>query len=106
MTDAERLLWSQLRRKNLRVRFRRQVPFERYVLDFYSHEAQLNIELDGGQHYTEPGIERDSHRDNELRSLGLEVLRFSDRDVLTNLEGVLETINIRLLEKLRDKRHC
>jgi very-short-patch-repair endonuclease len=97
MTDAERKLWSILRANQTAVKFRRQVPFGRYILDFCSHEAKLNIEVDGSQHYTEEGRMKDQIRDAELRSHGIEVMRFSDRDVLTNIVGVGEAI----FEKLK-----
>lgn len=92
MTDAERKLWPILRGSQAGVKFRRQVPYRRYILDFYFHEAKLNIEVDGGQHYSEEGMVRDRMRDAQLRADGIEVMRFSDRDVLTNTTGVGEAI--------------
>jgi very-short-patch-repair endonuclease len=97
MTDAERRLWAILRADQTATKFRRQVPYGRYILDFYSHEAKLNIEVDGSQHYTEEGRMKDQIRDAELRSHGIEVMRFSDSDVLTNIVGVGEAI----FEKLK-----
>src|SRR3989304_1296751 len=93
MTDAERKLWSTLRGGQAGVKFRRQVPYRRYILDFYSHEAKVNIEVDGGQHYTEEGTAKDRMRDADLRADGIEVMRFSDRDVLRNIIGVGEAIH-------------
>ena len=93
MTDAEYLLWSKIRKKQLNgCFFCRQKPIGNYIVDFYSHTAKLVIELDGGQHYTNEGVSKDGHRDEYLRSLGITVLRFSDRDVFENTEGVLESI--------------
>jgi len=92
MTDAERKLWSILRANQARVKFRRQVPYGMYILDFYSHEVRLNIEVDGSQHYTEEGMAKDRIRDAELGADGIEVMRFSDGDVLTNITGVGEAI--------------
>ncbi len=50
------------------------------------------IELDGGQHYSDEGMKKDERRDNYMKNIGLRVLRFSDRDVFKNLQGVLEAI--------------
>jgi len=92
MTDAERRLWSRLRNNQLEIKFRRQVPFGKYVLDFYCARIKLCIELDGGQHYTTEGMEKDAKREETLRDGGVETIRFSDRDVLLNTDGVLQTI--------------
>ncbi len=64
MTDAERKLWSLLRGHQLDVKFRRQVPFGYYVVDFYCAKAKLIIELDGSQHYTNKGTQSDIKRDD------------------------------------------
>jgi very-short-patch-repair endonuclease len=92
MTDAEQRLWTKLRRKQLGHPFYRQKPLGGFVVDFYCHAARLVIEVDGGQHFTPEGREKDAARDNWLRMHGLTVLRFSNREVLENLEGVLERI--------------
>jgi very-short-patch-repair endonuclease len=94
MTDAERLLWSQVRRKQLNnYQFYRQKNLGNYIVDFYCPAGKLIIELDSGQHYTEKGMKKDEIRDHYLDSLGFTVLRFSDREVLKNLEGVIEKIH-------------
>ena len=92
MTDAERKLWSRLRKNQLQFHFRRQVPFDHYILDFFCSKANLVIEIDGGQHYTDKGIERDQVRDAYLKENGLRVLRFSNRDIYQNIDGVLQTV--------------
>jgi very-short-patch-repair endonuclease len=93
MIDAERLLWSRIRRKQLKGRqFYRQKIIGNYIVDFYCAKIRLVIELDGGQHYSEEGIRRDEKRDAYLKGAGLKVLRFSDREVFENLNGVLEKI--------------
>jgi len=93
MTDAERRLWSRIRGKQLKgYQFYRQKPIGEYIVDFYCPKVKLVIELDGGQHYTEDGKERDKVRDEYLTGEGLQVLRFSDRDVLTQTDAVLEKI--------------
>lgn len=93
MTDAERKLWRLLRdRRMMELKFRRQVPFGPFYLDFYCVEKNLVIELDGGQHFESEGMEKDRKRDGYLESKGLKILRYSDRDVLTYPEGILEDI--------------
>ena len=96
MTDAERKLWSVLRGNPFGIKFRRQFPFGRYILDFYCNKARLNVEVDGGQHYTDEGMRKDQMRDGELQKHSIVVMRFSDRDVLTNIAGVGEAIHEKL----------
>lgn len=62
------------------------------MLDFYCPRSNLVIELDGGQHYTEKGKNHDVLRDRYLQSLGIKTLRFSDREVLTQIDVVLDVI--------------
>ncbi len=93
MTDAERRLWTRIRGKQLKgYQFYRQKIIGEYIVDFYCPKTKLIIELDGGQHYSEEGREKDRARDRFLEDTGLRVLRFSDRDVFENLQGVLEKI--------------
>ena len=92
-TDAERKLWSKLRDRRLcGTKFRRQFPVENYILDFYSPECSLAIEVDGAGHYTEGKQKSDILRDGILSELHIEVLRFNNLEVLQNIEGVLEVI--------------
>jgi len=93
MTDAERTLWSKIRKKQIKGRqFYRQKPIGNYIVDFYCPSAKLIIELDGGQHLTEKGKSEDEKRDEYLKRLGFEVKRYSDIEVLRDIEGVLEDI--------------
>jgi len=93
LTDAERNLWAKIRVKQLKNKqFYRQKNIGNYIVDFYCPAAKMIIELDGGQHYSDEGKKRDEIRDNYLKHLGFRVLRFSDREVLKNIEGVLERI--------------
>ena len=93
MTDAERLLWSKIRRKQLKgLQFYRQKVIGNYIVDFYCHKASLVIEIDGGQHYSNKGKDNDSKRDAYLSRLGLKVLRYTNLDVLKNVDGVVEDI--------------
>ncbi len=90
-TDAERKLWSLLRRKQLDgVRFRRQQPIGPYFVDFFCSSCRLVIEVDGGQHDT--NREADEKRTAWLATRGYRVLRFWNNEVLTNPDGVFETI--------------
>lgn len=101
MTNAERKPWSLLRRDRCGVYFRRQVPFGPYILDFCSIKIKLVVELDGGQHFVEKGIVADRKRDAALRKQGLAVLRFTDREVLTNTDGVMHAIYEQIQKRLR-----
>ncbi|MBM4308186.1 MAG: endonuclease domain-containing protein [Deltaproteobacteria bacterium] len=93
MTDAEKTLWLKLRRKQLKeYPFYRQKIIGKFIVDFYCPKANLVIELDGGQHYSETGKLKDKTRDDLLMGMGLRVLRFSDRDVFDNMNGVMERI--------------
>jgi very-short-patch-repair endonuclease len=89
LTDAETLLWKELRRRILGAKFRRQVPIGSYIVDFACLPRKLLIEVDGGQHLESA---TDTERDRWLRSQGFRVLRFWNNEVFQNLQGVLETI--------------
>jgi very-short-patch-repair endonuclease len=93
MTDAEQHLWQRLRNKQISgVQFYRQKPLLSYIVDFYSHKAKLVIELDGAQHLETEHRIRDGTRDAQLASIGLQVLRFDDRQVLLETGAVMEVI--------------
>ena len=93
MTDAERLLWSRIRKKQVRdAPFLRQRPIGKYIVDFYSPEMNLVVEVNGGQHFEKLGKAADEERDAFLQSRGLKILRFSNVDVLKNLDAVVEVI--------------
>jgi very-short-patch-repair endonuclease len=92
-TQAESLLWSRLRARRLAgVKFRRQQPIGKMIVDFVSFERRVVIELDGGQHATAELKVKDEERDRFLRKGGFTVLRFWDNEIFVNLEGVLEVI--------------
>ena len=92
-TDAERIIWTALRAHRLNgASFRRQTPIGPYVADFVCHTANLVIEIDGGQHFEPEHLKRDARRDAFLKSKGFRVLRFNNHDVMTNRQGVLESI--------------
>jgi very-short-patch-repair endonuclease len=92
-TDPERVLWSQLRARRLNgLRFRRQFPIGNFIADFCCKEYQLVIELDGGQHAEQQIIKNDGRRTQLIENRGYKVLRFWNNEVLTNMDGVLESI--------------
>ncbi len=92
-TDAERRLWQRLRRNQLGVRFHRQRPLGRYIVDFYCPAARLVIEIDGSQHFDTKGRQQDQVRDAALAQRGLRVLRFDNREVLQQTTAVVESIH-------------
>lgn len=93
MTDAEQLLWQRIRRKQiLELQFYRQKPILNFIVDFYCPAANLVIECDGGQHYTETGLEADKNRDHALSELGLITLRFTNHQILTEIDAVVEQV--------------
>ena len=99
MTKEERKLWYEYLR-NYPMQFRRQVTFGSYILDFYCAAARLAIELDGSQHYDPAGLECDLQRTAFLNSIGIEVLRFSNADVMQNLRGVCQMIDMTVKRRL------
>lgn len=92
-TDAEKLLWHNLRNRQLEnIKFKRQYSIGPYIVDFISLEKRLIIELDGGQHNEDENIIKDQARTEFLEKEGFKVLRFWNNDVLVNTENVLEEI--------------
>jgi very-short-patch-repair endonuclease len=105
-TDAEGKLWSILRNRQLEgIKFRRQYSISKYILDFYSPMYKLGIEADGGQHYGENGKRRDDERARVLSKYGVEIIRFSDLDILNNIEGVYEMISGIIKNKRNNPPH-
>ncbi len=100
MTKEERRLWYEYLR-NYPHRFRRQVTCGRYILDFYCASAKLAVELDGSQHYMPEGQARDMERSAYLEGQGIQVLRFSNTDVLQNLNGVCQSIDIAVSGRIK-----
>jgi very-short-patch-repair endonuclease len=93
MTEAEVKLWVHPRKKQVsNLQFYRQRPIGNYIVDFYCPDAKLIIEVDGGQHFQDEGLEYDEKRDAYLQSLDLTVLRFSNLNVMRNIDGVMDTI--------------
>jgi very-short-patch-repair endonuclease len=96
-TEAEKTLWKRLNKNQLDgLRFRQQHPISKFIVDFYCTKANLVIELDGEIHLKEDTYERDTGRQYELERLGLTVLRFTNKEVLENIESVIERIKSHL----------
>jgi len=95
--DAERILWTRLRSKQLAgVKFRRQQSIGPYIVDFVNFDSRLVIEIDGGQHNRGKIENEDKKRTMWLKQQGYDVIRFWDNEVLQNIEGVLEKILVSL----------
>ncbi len=104
MTDAEKLLWSRLRNKQiLGLQFYRQKPILNFIVDFYCPAVNLVIECDGSQHFTEDGLEADRVRDEALAQLGLKVLRFDNGQVMGQIDDVVEVVYKYCLKELSKK---
>jgi very-short-patch-repair endonuclease len=99
-TPAEARLWSKLRNRGLAgYKFARQEPIGPYFADFACRERMLVVEVDGATHSTEEELARDQRRRRFLEDKGYRVLRVLNHDVITELEGVLETIRLALRER-------
>jgi very-short-patch-repair endonuclease len=93
LTPQEVKLWARLRRKQLYgIKFRRQHPMDRFILDFFCYQHKLVIEIDGGQHAEPEQQAYDQARTEWLEGRGLRVIRFTNRDIDANIEGVLGEI--------------
>jgi len=90
MTDAEHRLWHRLRGNQLGVKFRRQHPFENYILDFVCMDHQLIVEVDGSQHADD--VAHDVARTERLKAGGFKVLRFWNNEVLNETDVVVQAI--------------
>jgi very-short-patch-repair endonuclease len=93
LTPAEAELWKHLQGSKLDGRkFRRQHSIGNYILDFYCPQEKLGIELDGKVHFTDNAFEADTVRTEYLNSLNIRIIRFENKEVFEQLEGVLEEI--------------
>src|SRR5450631_1116046 len=102
MTRAETLLWRYLKADRIDgLGFRRQVPIRNYIADFVCMSAKIVVELDGESHDFEDRLQADQSRDGFFVSEGFPVLRFTNEQVMSNLEGVVETIRQAAADRLR-----
>jgi very-short-patch-repair endonuclease len=100
MPDAEVILWSRLQRRQLlSCKFRRQHSVGSYVLDFYSPEIKLAIELDGDSHFRAGAPVYDEKRQQFIESFGICIIRFLNTEIYENLDGVLDRIGREVLER-------
>ena len=92
-TLSEVLLWKELKKRKMKGKdFHRQKPIMNYIVDFFSPELALAIEIDGNSHNRETACEKDVERQREIEGLGIQFLRFNDLDVKRNMAGVLSVI--------------
>ncbi len=98
MTKEERHLWYDCLR-DIPEMVHRQAPFGPYVVDFYIASAKIVIELDGGQHYEEAGLQQDLLRDQYLNNHGIQVLRYSNADIWNHFEGVCTDIMMHITSR-------
>ena len=92
-TIQEKRLWNILKnRKFHNLKFKRQNPIGRYIVDFICYEKKLIIEIDGGQHNEEKNIKEDIERTTFLKNLGFKVIRFWNNDVYQNIDGIIAEI--------------
>ena len=93
MTKAEQKLWEYLRKKPNGYKFRRQHPMGSFVLDFYCHKLRISIEVDGGYHLSSEQKERDEERTAHLESLGITEYRFTNKEVMSEFDKSIDSIN-------------
>lgn len=105
-TLSEVLLWNQLKgKKMMGYDFHRQKPILNYVMDFFCHELELAIEIDGNSHDQEYKIQLDIVRQKEIEELGISFLRFNDGDVKFNINNVLRSIEGWVMNFEDKKKH-
>ena len=93
MTVAEKRLWERISRRQIKgYRFCRQKPIGNYIVDFYCLKAKIVIEVDGGIHLNRENRENDRNKDEYLKTLNLCVLRFTNQEVLIDIEKVVNKI--------------
>jgi very-short-patch-repair endonuclease len=100
LTHAELVLWTRLKDKPNGFKFRRQHPIATYIVDFYCHAGKLVVEVDGPIHAEETNANNDLQKDEELKKMGLTVLRFSNGDILNDVEDVV----IAILQHLENQK--
>ena len=99
-TPQEKHLWYDFLSK-YEIRFQRQKAIDDFIADFYCHKAKLIIEIDGAQHYAEEGKEKDEFRTGILEGYDLQVIRFTNRQIDANFEGVCEYIDAAVKASLK-----
>jgi len=102
MTTTEKMIWEKVSDKQLGVRIRRQHPIWKFIADFYCHKVRLVIEIDGGIHLRSENKEYDISRDIILKEFQIEILRFTNEEVMKDTSLVIEKIKS-TIEKLRQR---
>ena len=102
MTITEKIIWEKVSDKQLAVRIRRQHPIWKFIADFYCHEVKLVIEIDGGIHLRSENKEYDISRDIILKEFQIEILRFTNDEVMKDTSPVIEKIKS-TIEKLKQR---
>ena len=98
-TKSEIFLWKHLKGKQMMgYDFHRQKPLDNYIVDFFCHELMLAIELDGYTHQLEDVIKKDEKKEKKLNELGVNVLRFQDKEIYNDVENVLRVIEAYIVE--------
>ena len=90
MTQAEKMLWNRINKSQLGVRFKAQHPIDIFIADFYCHTHKLVVELDGEIHNSQ--ADYDDGRTAEMERYGIKVIRFTNEEVLNNIENVITKI--------------
>ncbi|MBP6856666.1 MAG: endonuclease domain-containing protein [Candidatus Pacebacteria bacterium] len=98
MTPQELIMWSRIKNSKIGYKLRRQHSIGRYIADFYCSEKRVVVEIDGVQHFDKEAMEHDRVRSEFFQSQGISVVRFTNAEINTNLESVLENIR-RVLEE-------
>ena len=107
MTYAEVLLWSKIEGKQiLDVQFYRQKPIQCYILDFYAKKPHMAIEVDGPIHNNKQALSDDSNRDFVLQELGIHVIRFTNEQILSDINRVINEIKNQILKYIPLKRRA
>ncbi|WP_262151974.1 endonuclease domain-containing protein [Chryseobacterium foetidum] len=100
-TQTEKILWEKLRNNQFRgFKFRRQHPINLFIADFYCHQLKLIIEIDGQYHNFQEQIKKDRERTEILESNGLQVIRFSNNEIMEDLDKIISEINEKIDEIL------
>ena len=101
-TLSEVLLWKEIKNKSLGVEFHRQVPLDNFIVDFYSHELMLAIEIDGMTHQHKDAFKEDLIRQEILESFGVTFIRFQDIEIKRDIANVLRAVEGKI-EELREQ---
>ena len=93
MPETEKILWNKIRRKQLLgIKFRRQCSVGAYIIDFFSFEKKLAIEIDGDSHFIVKAQTYDKKRTEFLKKNNIQVIRFTNVEIVNNLDGCLEKL--------------